>query len=1222
MHRVLLINAGSNKNLPSARLTEIDPRDGAAVLGANGVGKTTVLQIIPLFFGYLPGNITAAGQQNMIRFLLPTDGSAIGFEYQRGIEGPESMRLVVMRRRNDDPDNSFYRIFTGPFTKELFVKNGHFLNDEESLERAGELGIKHTKMLTAAEYRHVILKTASMSKDRDKLRKLAYENSFGPRPLDNLDRLVATMVKQAINFEDILQVVVSMVQRDLGQGAERSRISFKQPPSLIKRWLINRLACIEAERIRPEMEVLSASLIEHRNAESRFRNRRADVNAVALARVTEKGVLANEIADLEHRQTILIDGHRVQRRSLDEDFTRAQDAVNAAQTEHDRVKSEATHFQSERAAHWSTRLIELDGLRSQESAIGKQILAAHAGRNEVDQAYSKLADEATASASQVRLTLEEGKSPVADRLQKELAAISESESSVKVEIRAIFDERIQGWEAAREPLIHQQGKWQHRKDEPGVSAASREASGKAQDKLVEHQNKVAEAQTAATLSQNAADAARRDFDDHVTRLNKAKTGLSDAEKVLELAKTKLTPPAGSLLAALRSSESESWKRNLAKIIRPELLARTDLSPHLDDDEAVNLAYGWSLDTGVISADDWVDDQRTKDAVTAAQEKVTAASLQIDALVVAGEAKGKVHKAAQDASLLADGKLAVLKGQAESVATAAKAARQVVEDEVKNGKAIAERELQTISNLLTNLKNEQATAKRKLEVDLDQATELHARQRGAAQLRSQESTKAIDGQIAANEASLKILLADLQRQKDEHLGEKGIDVPKLRALEISQANLVTEIRLLEGKKPLVSLWKEWEEQGGAGRVEALHALRQRAGENVRALMDKKTAFEVASGVAATTMKQSIDAMKKRSDRVDDDLEELQRLDDVFGDYQALGESQIDITISAEELKGKTNAERAALRKLDDKIFKSFVQQRRVLNKDDSDVGALIEASLRSAGGSTIAQADDLCRTYGQIGRQVVTNVNTTLDSILANVYQFQKSIRTFESEVGAFNGKLQKGLNAVHKFERISDISLSIKTNFETLNFYKKFSSMEEVVRDHNNVAVKDPETYIPPASIANALADFANLLDKGGDVDISLSRYITLQGAVTENGQLKQFRNASEFAHVSSGGLTALIGITVMTALLNTIRGDDPIYVPWVTDEIGKFDVANLGGLISMLRENKIDVITASPDLTYEKLPFFARRYLFEDKGRIRKYVSAQTAEAPVVENAPVEVSA
>lgn len=67
LRRMVLINVGTNKNKPSGRITAVDPRGGAAVLGENGVGKTTTLRLLPLFFGHLHSAIVdpQKGQQNM-----------------------------------------------------------------------------------------------------------------------------------------------------------------------------------------------------------------------------------------------------------------------------------------------------------------------------------------------------------------------------------------------------------------------------------------------------------------------------------------------------------------------------------------------------------------------------------------------------------------------------------------------------------------------------------------------------------------------------------------------------------------------------------------------------------------------------------------------------------------------------------------------------------------------------------------------------------------------------------------------------------------------------------------------------------------------------------------------------------------------------------------------------------------------------------------------------
>ena len=142
LRRMVLINVGTNKNKPSGRITAVDPRGGAAVLGENGVGKTTTLRLLPLFFGHLHSAIVdpQKGQQNMVRFVLPTDMSAIAFEYQRGSDN--ELRLAVLRRRADDPDSLCYRIFRCGYRRELFVHEGRFLGEEETQKAAIELDRK------------------------------------------------------------------------------------------------------------------------------------------------------------------------------------------------------------------------------------------------------------------------------------------------------------------------------------------------------------------------------------------------------------------------------------------------------------------------------------------------------------------------------------------------------------------------------------------------------------------------------------------------------------------------------------------------------------------------------------------------------------------------------------------------------------------------------------------------------------------------------------------------------------------------------------------------------------------------------------------------------------------------------------------------------------------------------------------------------------------------
>jgi hypothetical protein len=66
---------------------------------ANAVGKTTTLELFPLFFGTPPSQITetVGGREPLLKFVLPMPYSAIAFEYQCGSDEAHDVRCAVLR---------------------------------------------------------------------------------------------------------------------------------------------------------------------------------------------------------------------------------------------------------------------------------------------------------------------------------------------------------------------------------------------------------------------------------------------------------------------------------------------------------------------------------------------------------------------------------------------------------------------------------------------------------------------------------------------------------------------------------------------------------------------------------------------------------------------------------------------------------------------------------------------------------------------------------------------------------------------------------------------------------------------------------------------------------------------------------------------------------------------------------------------------------------------
>ena len=1204
LRRMVLVNAGTNMHVPSGRITAIDPRGGAAVLGDNGVGKTTTLRILPLFFGHLPSQIVATGQgqEPMVRFVLPTDASAVAFEYQRGSDSEDDIRLVVIRRRHDDPDVPVYRLYRCEFRKELFVDDGRFLDDDETQLKATALGIQTTSKLSTAEYRAVILRTPATSKEKERLRRYSLEWSFGPKQLDNLDRLVAAMVKKHINFADIVQVAVGLVQQDLGHGSERAKLTFKQGKGPIERWLKNRDACADAFKLAPRIAELEDDLKEHRASEARFRARRADVALVRTARVAERTEVYRAIEVMVAARVQTLEALAVKRATMAQAASRAGTAAGTAKSDYDEQAALAIYFDDQRAAHWETQVQDLPSLRLNRQTIDQQVAAAESAHAEATAKYAGMAHEVRTKTIERSLALEQEKQPHRDRYAHAVEQISAAEEASRTEAGVLQAERRQQLDETLEPLVEQRGTWELRKGSPAASEAAQKEAEQDNDRLNAHLEAKAKSDQEHSRAEAAVLAARQAFSNQEQAIRDAKAECVSAAASLEGACMLLTPNPGTLLAALRGYGDKAWKRTLAKVINPALLERDDLDPAAVEDAAQTI-YGWQLSTGVIASPDWVDDALAKKAVDAAEAREGAAQAHLLSLQDALTGKGRALKEAEQAMGIAQAGLGVLGGQTETLKTNLATAKLRVQTEKREAVTLAASELARLKDDIDAIKLQQRNLQTQFADELGGIKKASDIQRIEVKRLQDETIEAINASIARLGTELKVTLESLAAQLAEHLTSAGVDVKRLEALKSDAARVTQEVVDREEKEPMVNRWRAWVAAGGSSRVQTLKQTAQQAEEASRHRAAELAEFDAKAQKATTEYDSALNAKNKRSAEVDDELEVLTGLDDEFDDYQATGQSVIDTKTTAKELRGLVRADQALLDKVEASIKQRFSTLRQALTGKDNAVRELVEASLeRVSEGSDISRAAELCISYKFIGPQIANDVNITLKTLLANIGAFQKAIQSFEKEVGAFNRRLQEGLTGVRCFERIKDLRLDIITNFENLGFYKKLARMDDIVRQHANEFGKDYTRELPPDETARALGDFVSVLSADGSVEVNLSSHITLNGSVTDNGQRKEFKRASELENISSEGLTSLILITLMTALLNTIRGADPVHVPWVTDEVGKFDPKNFLALMHMLQDNRIDVVTASPELGPAQQAMFSQRYLFEDRGRIREY--------------------
>lgn len=310
--RIVLID-GYAKN----RRNIISVDGGANLNGVNGSGKTSLLQLFPLFYGASPGAIVRKSnvRKSFVRYLLPRPTSYIIFEYMK--DGQPVMAVVSSK-----DDSAVYRFVESGYEDRLFFSDQHgalrpIRSDHLSMSLRDQ-SIDVTRMFSPEDYRLIIQSARRFHRvgDRDKTRAI------------NDARQRFSLCDPGSDMDHVDLVVKSILDRSTSIGA-------------IKGLLSNILhAESDSTQISPPTDITGRDLSDWRNAERAFRTIRdstSDIRALerhAAEVRSSRAELGRILAMMRERSAQLRELVQTEQALLEE----GREAVDRAEAErrHDR----------------------------------------------------------------------------------------------------------------------------------------------------------------------------------------------------------------------------------------------------------------------------------------------------------------------------------------------------------------------------------------------------------------------------------------------------------------------------------------------------------------------------------------------------------------------------------------------------------------------------------------------------------------------------------------------------------------------------------------------------------------------------------------------------------------------------------------------------------------------------------------------------------------------
>ncbi|OHC72441.1 MAG: hypothetical protein A3H93_05795 [Rhodocyclales bacterium RIFCSPLOWO2_02_FULL_63_24] len=1206
-----MIDIASKDNNPAFRLLRVISIDsyspggeailrvngGAILTGENGAGKTSLIRLIPVFFGELPRRISV-GTQSFGDFYLARTTSYIIFEYER--RGVTCLAVMYAGTGEESYTYRFIRahydlgLFTEPDRKTIIPGDG-------LPTHLKKLGIDHSRALAHDSYRAVIQGRAHAGRDAATHRGYVADYAFTPQNnrLDHIDRIVSGMFRRQAEFRDFLRMVVSYISdKDdpIAISGDRGKIAVwpKQYSSY--------QAVMQHTSRMAEIERLDADL----GANSRqFGLLHAKLLILAQHRKTQAEELNTACGEAQDKLSKDTTTHAEEDEKLGKQET---DARLEADGYDERVKGLDTKKGEYAALDIETkaRLVDSLNLLTERRGLAQQRKEALLGAKEkIDQKYEGLKQSATSELNARTLVALEKKETVAAHYQQELDALAgrfEEELAVLGDYhQQIIDTATEAAGALREAA----GRLEHAAAHPTPDAVTVEAWQRKSDDLDKARKALQGPQAALEKAIHEQKQAQETYDRQDGQVQRLARQIDDQGSQIQRLSEHANPAPGSLLAFLRKARPD-WHLDIAKVVNEDLLGRSDLDPALVE-TGIAALYGVSVDLSRIDSPLVADEGRLRDEITIveAQRDRLREQLNIDqtALKTAYDGLGRANGALSEArKLSADATAAV--GTAE---TEERTARVAMDQSRRNNQAQARTDL---SSARAREREAQGKVKEARQGHADADKGLKDRygvlRRDIETARGREQ-KTIDNAIATDKAGVAQQIEVLDQERNQALAKEGVDVAALKGIEGEILGLDQQIRDANQFAKKVSEWRAWLAEAWAGRAslaqnasanrekqarfakkrkeknqawqEHRNAAQERIGKMER---DARVAAETSVAASLLITRRDLTQFPPDAEILDGLYDMAWTLDGLTAQVNKLGSER---RIAQDDLKTRVNeikrAFRAGAGTPTEDYYRLTADE---VDPDDNEPQAWV-APLR-------AWYDGRHEEYL---RPLLVEARKFGELIIG----FHRDIEKFSKRIRTFNTSMQAALDQTIVFSRISQVKIHFAS---TITEKAYWVPINDFIRNHE-AWIHGISHDLPPPAFATDLDRLLEHWDIREGIRAERLSLIDVSGDVVENGVEKRFRDSATLADLSSNGLSYLILIIIFVAFLRMIRGDADICVTYAVDELGDLDRRNIGILVDMLRQNGIDLVSACPDADLDVLLQFPNRYRVTRDGSVPELV-------------------
>lgn len=1200
--------------------------------GGNGAGKTSILRLIPIFYGFEPNRLIdrAANKKNFTDFYLPNNQSMIVFEYTRA--RGKTCCAVLFRRGSDS--GFAYRLIKGSAIETLFHPELAHLYDDKadvdtiihSLPRL--LDVKASNIIGQInDYRAIIQNDFSSGRNR--------KISAGVRSLASEYSLVSSSKMQHI------------------QSLTTVSLSKNQHISRLKAMIVDSMLSAEIDVGTPPTNDKNTDVWQELDSLNAFLANEAVINA-ALDDFAQLQGYRGEL--VQSRQRILnlkklgegkvyklrdeITAKEAELKEAERQFKNDDTKLNSKRGEHsgklsiirrelnDLKADKENYEQKQQILHWVDEHKRLSQTK-RELEAAKQRLALHqAGNSEIIEEAKKRKEQISDDSRQQQEVLNRELEFVnnhirdlSDKLYKDTNDLDtkfrqrrktkEGESKALIDAATVdlADENMQANQAGM----------------PTNEEANRIESAEQQVAKLKDSLKSAERTVSAKESER--EIARRDNRTAEKNFEEGRARHSQTVQERDDLKNLLYPDDGTLLAFLRES-GEGWEQSLGKAINPKLLERKDLRPQLAEAGATGM-FGFELDLEQLP----LPQEAESEAIL--EERVSRATR------LANEARERLEnledkwKAAQAKEAAKDNELKLARLDVAKQSNLVEQSEQELTAIRASINSAIESRRGEFAEKINQLTSRIKAAKRKASEELAELEAQYNHQRTRLEDDSNVKRAELQSQIERLERNREEIKSwevseheKIESDKNKLLSEKGVDTETLKAIQGEISGLELRVDSASKKEADVLEYKYWRDNKWVRLGDLENDLDQEVKE-IKRLDDELQKLKAEHEVEAKELTDKISAANKQQLELNRKIDQWVAAEKPA--LEAINSIPVDVGADSDEHLESVGMDQTVtldigdvitirLTKLTDEsetllenISKALRDTERAINRNPgSDIYARWEhlrndrSSISFSGKNDKASEMEAMLDLKHLMEHdipetrlmLIQNIKAT-GRLVSNYYE---SLSGISNKVKNVSRRLENELNTNHGFDDLTNIKLRLNSKVEQFDYWPRLKSFA------NEWGGWEHSNDLPPYTLQQSLKELEGMFRLAQMDRNDLGSLVDLEISLMEKGRPVEIKRDADLSHASSEGLSAIAVLVIFAALTRYLCPDESVRIVWPIDELGRLHPVNIEKLFQMMTQRNIAILSAQPSASQESDKRYKYCYVLSaDNGiNLREFVNPE----------------